>query len=78
MSQDGDNSTNILADRRVHALIGLASGLTAALIAVLFLDGLAFWVVLAVAVMDAVMTPYMLGIVFKPSAGLTDAGERVE
>lgn len=53
---------NPLADKRVRSLVGLLSAGTIALVALLFLDGLIRLVVLGVAAVDAVLTPYMLGL----------------
>jgi hypothetical protein len=56
------SAENPLADKRVRSLVGLLSAGTIGLVAILFLDGPIQLVFLGVAAVDAVMTPYMLGL----------------
>ncbi len=53
--------TNPFADRRVRGLIGLSGGVLIAAIAVFFTEPPLTWVLLLVAVVDVIVTPYLLG-----------------
>ncbi|WP_135664369.1 hypothetical protein [Halorhabdus rudnickae] len=52
---------NPLRDRRVRGLIGLSGAAVVAFVAIFFLEGTIRWVVLGVALLDAIVTPYILG-----------------
>lgn len=52
---------NPLRDRRVRGLIGLSGAAVVALVAILFLEGTLRWIVLGVALVDAIVTPWILG-----------------
>ncbi|WP_136689540.1 hypothetical protein [Halorhabdus amylolytica] len=52
---------NPLRDRRVRGLIGLSGAVVVAFVAIFFLEGTIRWVVLGVALLDAIVTPYILG-----------------
>jgi len=56
------SNANPLADKRVRSGIGLVSATTVAVIGVLVFDGPARWLVLGIAAMDALLTPYVLGL----------------
>jgi len=61
-----DRSGNPLADRRVRGLVGLFSGSTVAIVAVLFFeDPVVQATMLGFAVLDLVATTYVLGLVFE-------------
>lgn len=64
-----DNQDNPLADRRVRGMIGLSGGVLIAAIAVFFTEPPLMWVLLAVAVVDVVATPYLLGRAVTQSSG---------
>lgn len=49
-----------LADPRVRTLIGLSGAALVAAVAILYLEGIIRWIVLGVAVLDAIVTPYIL------------------
>lgn len=51
---------NPLADARVRTLIGLSGAAVVAAVAILFLEGTLRWIVLGVAALDAIVTPYIL------------------
>ncbi|CCQ33985.1 hypothetical protein HLRTI_002011 [Halorhabdus tiamatea SARL4B] len=51
---------NPLADARVRRLIGLSGAAVLAAVAILFLEGSLRWIVLGVAALDAIVTPYIL------------------
>jgi len=51
---------NPLADARVRTLIGLSGAAVVAAVAILFLEGTTRWIVLGVAALDAVVTPFIL------------------
>lgn len=55
------SEANPLADKRVRSLIGLSGGLLVALIAYFFLEGTVQLVAYGIAVLDAVVTPIILG-----------------
>jgi hypothetical protein len=52
---------NPLADRRVRTLVGFVGGLSIAVVAVLFVEPPLTWLLLGVAVLDVLVTPYVLG-----------------
>lgn len=53
---------NPFADRRVRALAGLSGGLTIVTVAVFFVDDpTTTYLLLGFAVLDAIVTPYVLG-----------------
>lgn len=53
---------NPFADRRVRALLGLSGGLMIATVAVLFIDDpTTTYLALGFAVLDVIVTPYVLG-----------------
>lgn len=56
------DSENPLADRRVRSLLGLFSATMVVVVAVLFVDGMIRWLMLGIAALDLVMTPYILGL----------------
>lgn len=58
---------NPFADRRVRSVLGLFSATMIAIVAIVFLDGMIRWAMLAFAAFDLVMTPYMLGLVARQS-----------
>jgi hypothetical protein len=52
---------NPLADRRVRSLMGLSSGVLVAVVAVFFVDPPITYLMLGIAVLDVIATPYILG-----------------
>lgn len=58
---------NPLADRRVRSLMGLFSASIVVAVALLFVDGTVRWIMLGVAAVDLVMTPYILGLAAEQS-----------
>jgi hypothetical protein len=65
-----DISQNPFADRRVRTLVGLSGGLAIGVIAVLFIeDPTVRWVMLGIAALDVVVTPYILGLVARQETG---------
>lgn len=77
MSED-TNLAHVFADRRVRALVGLSGGLAMAVVAVVAVeDPTVQWILLGGAALDAVITPYILGMVVEQdqtenSTGWTD------
>ena len=53
---------NPFADRRVRSLLGIVSGTLIGVVAIVFLDGPIRWLLLGIAAIDAVLTPYILGL----------------
>lgn len=52
---------NLLADRRFRSLVGLTGGIVIAVVSFLFLEGIAQWIGYGIAILDVVLTPYLLG-----------------
>jgi len=50
------------ADRRVRSVLGLFSATMVLVVAFLFVDGTVRWVMVGVAAIDLVATPYILGL----------------
>jgi len=70
---EGDVSDSLLADRRVRGLVGLSGGLAIAVVAVVAIeDPTVRWMMLGVAALDAVVTPYLLGLAI--GHGETESG----
>lgn len=59
---------NPLADKRIRSLIGLSGALVIAIIAIVYLEGIAQWIGLGIAVLDAAVTPYILGLAVEEDA----------
>ena len=55
------NSENPLADRRVRSFLGISGAVIIAVVAIFFLDGPIRYLVLGIAALDAIVTPYLLG-----------------
>jgi hypothetical protein len=55
------SETNPLADRRVRGAIGLSGALVVVFVAYFFLEGTTQLVAYGIAVLDAVVTPIILG-----------------
>jgi hypothetical protein len=62
MTDSAHSSTdNPLADSRVRLFLGLSGGITILVVAFLFIeDPMVRWLLVAVAAVDVVLTPYML------------------
>lgn len=54
-------SDHPLADRRVHALLGLGEAILAAVIGVVYFEGILTWVIVGIGVLNMLVTPYILG-----------------
>lgn len=78
MNEDVDQVDHPLADGRIRSLVGLLSGLMVAVISVLFLEGIALWVGLGVAVMEVLVLPYFLGKAVEGAAEQPATEEAVE
>lgn len=61
------------ADSRVRSLVGLMGGITIAVVAVLFLEGVIMWIALGIAVMDVIITPYLLKMVVEEAREADDS-----
>lgn len=66
---DPDLSETPLADRRVRGLVGLAGSALIATVAVLVFEGVLLWLLLGIAVLDLLVTPYMLGVAVEGGRG---------
>ncbi|WP_424017244.1 hypothetical protein ACOZ4N_15355 [Halorientalis pallida] len=55
------SETNPLADRRIRGAIGLSGALVVVLVAYFFLEGTVQLVAYGIAVLDAIVTPFVLG-----------------
>ena len=53
---------NPLADKRVRSLMGLSSGLIVAVVAIFFVEPPLTYLMLGIAVLDVIATPYILGL----------------
>ena len=60
MAENESLENNPFADSRVRSLVGLMGGIMIAVIAVLFLEGTLMWLALGIAVLDVILTPYLL------------------
>lgn len=56
-----DADEHPFADKRVRSLVGLSGGIVIAVVAFLYLEGIAQWIGYGIAVLDVVITPYILG-----------------
>ena len=60
---------NPLADKRIRSLMGLSSGLIVAVVAIFFVDPPLTWLLLGIAVLDVIATPYILGLAIEQQEG---------
>jgi hypothetical protein len=56
---------NPLEDRRIRSMMGLFSATIVVVIAILVADGMLRWLMLGIAAVDLVATPYILGLAAK-------------
>jgi len=56
------DQSNPLEDRRVRSALGLFSASIIAVVAVFFVDGMLRWLMLGIAAIDLLATPYILGL----------------
>jgi len=68
------SETNPLADKRVRGAIGLSGALVVVFVAYFFLEGTVQLVAYGIAVVDAIVTPIILG----KAAEQAEQGERAE
>jgi hypothetical protein len=73
------SETNPLADRRVRGAIGLSGALVVVFVAYFFLEGTTQLVAYGIAVLDAVVTPIVLGKAVEQSdrADQSEDAERI-
>lgn len=60
-----------LQSKRNRSLIGLAGAIPIAVIAVVLFEGAMMWTLLALAVVDVVVTPYILGLAVEETSETT-------